>query len=36
VGRTNEEFSTARLRITAPGRDELTSLLEELIPSAAT
>lgn len=32
VGRTNDEFSTTRLRITAPGRDELTSLLEELMP----
>lgn len=32
VGRTNDEFSTVRLRITAPGREELTSLLEELMP----
>lgn len=32
VGRTNEEFSTARLRVTAPSQDDLTALLEELIP----
>jgi len=32
VGRTNDEFSTARLRVTAPSRDDLTALLEELMP----
>lgn len=32
VGKTNAEFSTARLRITAPGQGELVALLEELMP----
>ena len=32
VGRTNDEFSTARLRISAPGQGELVALLEELLP----
>jgi len=35
VGRTNEEFSTARLRVTAPSQGDLTALLEESIPLAA-
>jgi arginine dihydrolase len=31
VGRTNDEYSTARLRISAPDRKELVALLEELM-----
>ena len=30
VGKTNQDYSTARLRISAPGREALISLLEEL------